>query len=393
MGIFSRRAARTDEVRAVADFATEDGFEERPTHAGVRVTQRSALQLSAVWACVRLLTGTLAGLPAEVVVQDGRARRVIDDEPLWLNEPNPSDPTMTWGEYISQVTASLLLDGNAFSYVDGGTDAPGRLLVLDPSRVEVEYEAMTPMYTVRGDRGEVVAHVGPEKMLHATWVRLPGTIRGVSPIEVCRQGIGHAMAAEEFGSRFFGQGTNLALGIEVAGSLTDEQKDDLVATFRAKHGGVRKSHGVGIVTGGAKFVSGLGVTNEQAQFLETRKFGVEDIARIFGVPPHMLGSQEPGASSYNSVEQRALEFRQYSVLSLVRRIEDPHSRLLPPGQSLRLNLEGLARADLKTRFDAYSVGVGKFLAVNEVRALEDLPPIDGGDDLGTPAPAVTPEAA
>lgn len=374
--------SRDEEVRAAADFATEDGFEERPTNAGVRVTQRSALQLSAVWACVRLLTGTLAGLPAEVVVHEGRTRRVVEGEPDWLNEPNPSDPTMTWGEYVSQITASLLLDGNAFSYVDGGTDAPGRLLVLDPSRVEVEYEAMTPMYTVRGDRGEVVAHVGPERMLHATWVRLPGSIRGLSPIEICRQGIGHAIAAEEFGSSFFGRGINLSAGIEIAGNLTDEQKADFMANLEGKHAGLRKAHRIGVVTGGAKFVTGLGVTNEQAQFLETRKFGVEDIARIFGVPPHMLGSQEPGASSYNSVEQRALEFRQYSVLSLVRRIEDPHSRLLPAGQSLRLNLEGLARADLKTRFDAYSVGVDKFLTVNEVRALEDLPPIAGGNVMG-----------
>lgn len=381
MGILARRFGRTEQVRSAADFATEDEFAERPTRAGVPVTQRSALQLSTVWACVRLLTGTLAGLPAEVVARDGPSRRVVVDEPAWLSAPNPADPTMTWGEYVSQLTASLLLDGNAFSYVDGGVDDPARLLVLDPSRVDVEYANAAPLYRIRGDHGEIVATVGPDRMLHATWVRLPGMIRGLSPIDVARQSIGHAIAVEASGARFFGQGANPSLGIEVPGALNDTQRRDLGEGLSRLYAGNENAHRIAIVGGGAKFVTSLGVTNEQSQFLESRKFGVEDIARVFGVPPHMLGSQEPGASSYNSVEQRALEFRQYSVLSLVRRIEDPHNRLLAPGEALRLNLEGLARADMKTRYDAYSAGIGRFLTPNEARSLEDLPPLPGGDSL------------
>ena len=172
------------------------------------------------------------------------------------------------------------------------------------------------------------------RMLHGAWLKPPGKLRGLSPIEAARQGIGLGLTAEEFGARFFGQGTTLSYGVEVPGAMTDAQREELRANLRKRHSGTQNAHSVSVLTGGAKFVPGLGITNDQAQFLELRKFQVEDIARWYGVPPHMLGSQEPGASSYNSVEMRGIEFREYAVLPLVRRIEDTYDRLVEVPEGL-----------------------------------------------------------
>lgn len=394
MGILARRLAEYSETRTAPGPVEDDeaGLPARSTAAGVRVSARSSLQLSAVWACVRLLTNTVASLPAEIVVSIGTRRFVEYDRPAWLVAPDPADPTMTTAEHFAQLTTSLLLDGNFFVYVEGGVDAPRRLLVLDPRRVEVRVDEGRLHYPVRDERGVVVADVAPEAMLHGTWIRLPGAARGLSPIDAARSGIGLGLAAESFGARFFGAGAALSFGVEYPGELSPEQRTEFSESLRRRHEGTSNSHAIGILTRGAKFVTGLGVSNEQSQFLETRKFTVEDIAgRIFGVPPHMVGSQEPGASSYNSVEQRSLEFRQYSVLGLVRRIEDPYQRLVRVPAAIadpraraafRLNIEGLARADMASRYAAYASGIEKgFVTPNEARALEDLPPLEGGDTL------------
>jgi HK97 family phage portal protein len=375
------------------DWLSDDDwmFEGTATASGARVNRDSAMRLSTVWACVRLLTNTVATLPRDIVITLGPTSFALDrpDEiPPWLSSPYPADPTMTATEHFAQVTASLLLDGNAFTYVPGSVDYPDNLIVLDPRRVEIKADGLVPYYIIRNSAGEKVAEVDAMSMLHSTWLKMPGALRGLSPVESARQGIGLGLSAEEFGSRFFGQGAALSFGVEVPGSLTEDQKEDLRKALRKKYGGTQNSHSVGVLTGGAKFATGLGITNEQMQFLELRKFGVEDIARWFGVPPHLVGSQEPGASSYNSVEQRSLEFRQYSVLPLVRRIEDAYQRLVdvparlrPDGRaSFRFNLEGLARADMKTRYESYQLGInGGFLKPNDARSLENLGPVPGGD--------------
>jgi HK97 family phage portal protein len=349
------------------------------------------------------------------VVSIGTQRFTEFERPTWLTSPDPADPTMTGTEHFAQVATSLLLEGNFFTFCPNSVFDPSVLIVLDPRRVEIKSNGRQPHYEIRDDMGRLVATVDAMRMLHGAWIRLPGQLRGLSPIEAARQGIGLGVTAEEFGSRFFGQGTTLSYGVEVPGPMTDQQREDLRANLMKRSAGVGRSHSVQVLTNNAKFVTGLGITNEQSQFLELRKFQVEDIARWFGVPPHMLGSQEPGASSYNSVEQRGLEFREYAVLPLVRRIEDPYQRLVEVPDRLRasrataamrFNLSALARADIKTRYEAYAQGINAgVLKPNETRALEELPPVPGGDVTymqqqmvplgtmpGTPTPS-TPMAA
>lgn len=375
-----------------------------PTASGAVVTRDSAMRLSTVWACVRLLTNTIASLPTEIIVSIAGRKFPEYTKPDWLLAPDPADPTMTPVEHFAQVTTSILLDGNFFVYAPDTVFSPSPLIVLDPRRVEIRNDGRAPRYDILDEYGRVKTTVDAMHMLHGVWIKLPGQLRGISPIEAARQGIGLGLTAEEFGARFFGQGTTLSYGVEVPGPMTDQQREELRGNLKQRHAGTRNAHSVSVLTNGAKFVPGLGVTNEQAQFLELRKFQVEDIARIFGVPPHMVGSQEPGASSYNSVEQRSLEFREYAVLPLIRRIEDPYQRLVEPPTALtgataafRFNIEGIARADLKTRYESYNTGImAGVLKPNEARALEDLPPVPGGDvtymqqqmvPLGTPPPA------
>lgn len=372
---------------------TRDDSDAPLTGSGVRVTTTNAMRLSTVWACVRLLSNTIATLPTEIIVQLGATRFPEFQKPSWLTNPNPADPSMTPTEYFAQLTTSLLLEGNFFVYCPYTVMDPSVLIVLNPAAVTIKRSGennLVPTYEVRGDTGQVTLTTDAMHMLHGVWMRLPGSLRGLSPIDAARQGIGSGLAAEDFAGRYFGHGSALSFGVEVPGALNEPQKAQLRDALRESYAGLARSHSVGVLTGGAKFITGLGVTNEQAQFLETRKFTVEDIAgRIYGVPPHMVGSQEPGASSYSSVEQRSLEFRTYSLLALVRRIEDPHQRLVEPPAAFRgrgatatfrINVDGLARADLKSRYEAYSVGTqGGILKPNEARALEDLPPVPGGD--------------
>lgn len=378
----------TDERR---DWLSDDDsmFEGRVTASGQRVTRESALGLSTVWACVRLLTNAIATLPADIVVSLGATRFTLDrpdERPGWLSTPDPSDPTMTSTEHFAQVAASLLLDGNFFTWAPRGVFSPSPLIVLDPRRVEVK---RGPVYEITNEYGQVIERTDAMHMLHGAWLKMPGAVRGLSPIEAARQGIGLGLIAEEFGARFFGQGTTLSYGVEIPGPVTDDQRETLRANLKKRHSGTARAHDVAVLHSGAKFVTGLGVTNEQAQFLELRKFTVEDIARWYGVPPHMVGSQEPGASSYNSVEQRSLEFREYAVLPLVRRIEDPYQRLVEvpnrlrganASASFRFNIDAIARADIKTRFEAYGAGVtAGILKPDEARALENLAPVPGGN--------------
>lgn len=360
------------------------------TASGARVGRERSMQLSTVWACVRLLTNTIATLPVDIIVSIGASKFEERVKPSWLTNPEPADPNLTTSDHFAQVTASMLLDGNFFTLATPDVIYPRQLTVLDPRLVDVRFDGRSPVYDIRDAMGRVVLTVGPMRMLHGVWLRMPGALRGLNPIEAARQAIGLGITAEEFGARFFGQGTTLSYGVEVPGPMTDVQREDLRANLKQRHAGTRNAHSVSVLTNGAKFVPGLGVSNEDSQFLETRKFTRDQIAsEIYGIPPHMVGSTEPGASSYNSVEQRSLEFRQYAVAPLTYRIETAYARLVevPEGitaatatAALKFNLNAVARADIKTRYDSYSAGIlAGVLKPDEARAFEDLPPVPGGN--------------
>jgi HK97 family phage portal protein len=388
-------AQRFDEIRSTADWLTDDDwmFSGPMTSAGVRVNRQAALSLTTIWRCVDLLTSAIAQAPKDLIVKiGGQSFPEFRNKPRWMTEPEPIDPSMTINEHFAQVATSLLLDGNFFTHVYPYVLDPQVLTVLDPQRVRVKEEAGgAPYYEILDASGQVMRTVGPMEMLHGTWIRLPGELRGIAPLEALRRGIGAAIAAEDFGARFFGQGAALSFGVEVPGALDTNQKKELSESLRKKYVGAGNSHAIGVLTGGAKFVSGLAPTPEQAQMLGTRHLSVEDLCRPYGIPPVFAGSQEPGAASYASAYVAAGALKQYAVVPLAIRIEQPYQRIthVPETVSVpdataqfKFNLDGVARGDPKARAEAEEIYVRSGqMTPNEGRALEDRPPLPGGDDL------------
>jgi HK97 family phage portal protein len=388
MGVLARRLEAT---RHAGDWLTADDGPDYapPTPSGVTVTRSSALGLTTIWRCIDLITHAVSLAPTEVVVKVRGQTFPEYAKPAWLTTPDPTQPNYTAGDYFGDLTASMLVEGNFFVDVFPHIFDPLVLTPLDPARVKVK---PGNLYDILDEHGRVVAEDRTSStILHGWWLRLPGMLRGISPLEALRRGISSAIAAEEFAGRFFGQGAALSFGVEVPGTLTTEQKEDLKKDLRAKYQGLRNSHAIAVLGGGAKFVSDLAPTPEQAQMLDTRKFSVEDLCRPYGIPPGMAGSQQPGASSYASRYVDRAMFRDDAVLKFSSKLERQHARLLQvpenikePGAtvSMRFNLDWIARTDLLERYQAHKEGVtGGFITPNEARALEDLPPATGGDQL------------
>ena len=381
-----------------------------PVHAGVSVSQESALRLSVVWACIRLIASTLGALPADIVRKVGEIREPVDRVPSWVTQANPDS---SWFEFAERCFESLEMDGNAFILISGrdANGFPAELWTLNPRQVDVR----------RGPDGKVfflwagdqrLSRYGPANplgdVLHIKGLTAGG-IRGMSPIEAARQAIGLGLVTEKTGARFFGQGMMTDWGIELPDGPPPRSKDhiDIMReTLKQNHGGSSGSFNPLIATGGAKFVK-FTITPEEAQFLQTRAFQVEDIAsRIYGVPPHMVGLTEKQTSWGTGLEQQVIGFVRFSLLHRIVRFETAMSSLLPRGQFLRLNQRGLLRADSATETEVLTKqlqnGVINF---DTWRALLDLPPRPGGDRYilplnmqilagnGQAVPAPTPEVS
>ena len=392
MGLLARRLAEEVRDRAswLSDDDDDDYFEGRPTPAGVRVGRHAAFSLGAFWRCVDLLTGSVANSPKDVFLKVGGRAYEQFAKPAWLTMPIPADPTFTDADHFAQVALSLLIDGNAFVRVTPYTGDPRSLIVLNPLRVRVQ---PGPVYELRDESGSVIETLKPLQVLHAKWMPLvPGSLRSLNPISALSRSLGAAIASEEFAGRFFGQGATLSFGVEAPGALTQEQKDELRNQLRRHHAGLGNSHAIGILTAGAKFVPGLTPTPEQAQMLDTRKFAVVETCRPFGVPPVLAGVNDPGSVSYASSDIAVnTMYQRHAVLPLASRIESQYQRLfrVPEGvndpsatMQFRFNLDWIARTDLLTRAQAGAQFVQSGQKTpNEVRKLENLPPLPGGDQL------------
>jgi HK97 family phage portal protein len=383
---------RPREERAVS-FQTifaSGGNLAQQTYAGTVITYDTSLKIGAVYACVRLLADTISTLPVDTFYREGGSRLVFRPKPIWVETP---DIGMAREDFLQQAMVSLLLDGNVFIRIFRGRSGEiTSLTVLDPTRVEVRRNPATREveYAIDGTAGAVLTAA---EVLHITELRRPGALRGVSRIEEVKQALGLASALEEFSARFFGQGSTTQGLIEWPGNLTREQAKDLADGFEEGHKGLRRAHRPGVLFGGAKFVK-TGVDPNEAQMLESRQFAVEEIARIFRCPLHLLQVSTPGAMSYASVEQNAIQFAQYTLRPIISKFETALSTLLPGRAFVKFNLDAILRGDIQTRFAAYSTGqLAGFLSVNDVRRLEDYAPAPGGDDYRVPLANVNLAAA
>lgn len=353
------------------------------TRAGVNITPENSLKIGPVYAAIRLISDSISTLPIDVFYREDGARRPYRPKPIWVDQPEP-DMSQQRSDHYQALLVSLLVDGNSFSRVirNGNGDVVA-LSILDPRRVEVRRNRDTGRVEFVIDQGKRV--LPEEEIVHITELRQPGALRGTSRIKELRETLGLTKALEEFAAGFFGSGSTTSGVIEVPYELTAEQAQTLQDSWEKGHKGWRKAHRPGILSAGAKYTQ-TSVDPHDAQALESREFAVEEVARIFRIPVHMLQSTRSGAMSYASVEESSRQFVTYTLLPYIAKIEGAYSRLLPGEAFLRINVDGLLRASLQDRFSAYSVATqAGFLSINDIHRLEDLPPVpNGGDEYRVP---------
>jgi HK97 family phage portal protein len=378
--IVERFTKSADEERAISFqslFALGDGY-TFTTNSGTFVTQEDSLKIGSVYACVRLIADTIASLPIDSFIRADGVRQQFRPRPVWLDTP---DIGVTKDDHFQQVLVSLLLNGNSFTRII--RDQEGEVLalsVLNPQFVEVRRDGNGRLFYVfrAKDRIEDV------DMIHVKDLCLPGELRGKSRIDLVKENLGLSKALEEFAARFFGQGSQTSGIIQFPGNLSREQAKNLVDAFEDGHKGLRRSHRPGILFGGATFEK-TGVNPNESQFIESRQFAVEEIARVFRVPPSMIGVTTPGAQSYASVEANQLHFLQHTLTPYLSKVEAEYSVLLEGRAFVRFTTAGLLRGDIAARNASYAQGLNNgYLSVNDVRRLEDQAPIQGGDAYRVP---------
>jgi HK97 family phage portal protein len=353
-----------------------------PTTSGKTVNERTAMQTTAVYACVRILSETLASLPLHVYRHTNNGKEKAITNPLYRilhDEPNPE---MTSFVFRETLMGHLLLWGNAYAQII--RDGRGRVVALYPllpDRMEVDRTATGELfYEYQSDKGKVVLR--KEDVLHIPGLGFDG-VKGQSPIAMAKNAIGMAIATEEYGAKFFSNGANPGGVLEHPGVVKDPKR--VRDSWNAVYQGSSNAHRVAVLEEGMKFTP-IGIPPEQAQFIATRKFQLNEIARIFRIPPHMIGDLEK--SSFSNIEQQSLEFVKYTLDPWVVRWEMALQKaLFTPAEKqeyfIKFNVDGLLRGDYKSRMEGYSVGrQNGWLSANDIRELEDLNRIPeelGGD--------------
>ena len=349
------------------------------SESGVNVTTKKSFEIVAFFSAVSLISDTISTLPCGAYLRIGATRRPLNPRPVWLDQPDVD--LSTRAAFFQQVFSSLLVHGNSYTRVF--RDAQGQVLNLvnlDPEKVEVERSKIgRKVYKVYGE-GRVLTS---DEVIHIVDLILPGELTGLSRVETLKQSLGLNIALSDYAARFFGTGASASGVIEFPGNLTSEQAKQLADGFDARHrNGTRRAHKTGVLSGGAKFVA-TQTDPEKSQALESRKFAVEEIARAFNVPLHLLGV--PGTASYASVEQNNLQFVSMTLRPLAEKVEAAFSRLLPGDAFIKFQFGDLLRADLTARIQSYSVGTqAGFYSTNDIRRLEDLEPVEEGDQYRVP---------
>jgi HK97 family phage portal protein len=370
--VWSRVANR--EALTLEQLIAED---RRPVAAGVAVTSTSAMQHSAVWACVNLIAGAISTLPLA-------AYREGERDPLPNLPPILRQPSAGWSlpDFLYATLQSLLVQGNAYGLVVDRTGAgllPSQVELVADHRVTVTVPNGVVQYRVDGQE------VDPASVWHVRAFTTAGQVLGLSPIGHARQAVGLGLAAEQYAARFFGDSAI------PSGLLTTDQRIDggrareLKERWKAAHQGHRE---IAVLGDGARFQA-ITIPPEEAQFLETTRANVATIARYFGVQPELIGGESGGSLTYANVEQRALDFLTFGLRPWLVRLEVALSALLSSTTTVKFNAAALVRTDLLTRYQAHESAIrAGWKLRSEVRDLEDLPPVAGIDDQEPPEGAV-----
>jgi HK97 family phage portal protein len=345
--------------------------------SGVNINANSAFEVVAFWSAVSLISDTIATLPVDSYIRQDGSRRPYRPRPAWVDQP---DVDLTKQAHYQQVLVSLLVSGNSYTRIFRNASGDVvNLVCLDPATVTVRRSALGRKIFLIENESETLTS---DEIIHITDLIQPGSLTGLSRVERLKEALGLSSAMQSFAARFFGTGATTQGIIEYPGALTPEQAKNLRDGFDSAHRGFRRAHKTGVLSGGASYKQTT-VPNDAAQFLESRRFSVEEIARAFNIPLSMMGV--PGTQSYASVEQNAIQFVVHTLRPYIEKLEWAYSRLLPVEAFLKFNVDGLLRGDFNSRITAYSTGLQSgFMSVNDVRRLEDLSPTEGGDQYRVP---------
>ena len=362
------------------------------TTSGKPVNERTAMQTTAVYACVRILAEAVASLPLHVYeYQDDGGKKLVHDHPLYYllhDEPNPE---MTSFVFRETLMSHLLIWGNAYAQII--RDGAGRVLGLYPllpDKMEVQRDDKGNIYYVysrNSDENPMFKEYGNIKLKVEDVLHIPGLgfdgLIGYSPIAMAKNAVGMTLACEEYGASFFANGANPGGVLEHPGVLKDPSK--VRESWNSVYRGVSNAHKIAVLEEGMKYQQ-IGIPPEEAQFLETRKFQINEIARLYRIPPHMVGDLDK--SSFSNIEQQSLEFVKYTLDPWVIRWEQSLQRsLLLPGEKgkyfIKLNVDGLLRGDYQSRMNGYAVGrQNGWFSANDIREMENMNPIpdeEGGN--------------
>jgi len=337
-----------------------------------------ALTLTAVWCAIRLLAESVSSLPISVFTKQANGDKLEDSKSPIYNlvkfKPNYYQNKITFFEFIM---LSICTEGNSYvQIVRNNSGTPVQLICLSPSSVTVVVNNNELFYQVDG--GSVL---DSSDVLHFKTITDDG-VTGLSPIDQCAKALNWGVSLEEFGSTFFSNGAKPSSILQTDRALSDTALQRLKTSFNNNYGKLKNSNSTIVLEEGLTFKP-ISISPEQAQFLSSRQFSIEEVARIFNVPPHML--KDLSKSSFNNIEMQSREFVTYTLMPYITRIEQEMNLKLFRTNELgktfiEFNVNGLLRGDVKSRTEAYKTAITNgYMSINEVRQKENLNSIEGGD--------------
>ena len=337
-----------------------------------------ALTLTAVWCAIRLLSESVSSLPCSVYTKQPNGDKLEDPKnriyDLIKYRPNRYQNKITFFEYIMM---SICTDGNSYvQIVRDGSGRPSQLIPISPDTVDVVINDGELFYQI-----DSVGILDSADVLHFKTLTDNG-IDGISPIDQCKKALSWALNLEEYGDTFFKNGAKPSSVLSTDRALSEQAIERLKNSFSNTYAKLKNSNATIILEEGLTFKP-ISISPEQAQFLASRQFSIEEVARIFNIPPHML--KDLSKSSFNNIEMQSQEFVTYTLMPYITRIENEMNYKLfrsnDVGKTfIEFNVNGLLRGDVKTRNEAYKTAITNgYMSINEVRQKENLNSIEGGD--------------
>ena len=359
--------------------------------SGVNVNINTAVKSSAVFACVRLIASSISSLPLKIY-ESGDERNSASNHPASIMLSGQANPLMSSVTFWESVLFYLLLTGDSYNLI--GRTAGGQPISITPlktSKVRPEMKGNRAIYHVALDGGEYVTY-DQDDIYHVTGIGSDG-LKGLSVILASAVSIGASIAQDEYSARFFSNGARPDGVISFDKQLSKDQAEILRDYWNRQHQGLKQSHLPAILTEGGTYTQ-LSMSAQDSQLIESRQFQVSDIARIFGVPPHMIGELSKSTSFGTGIEAQFVGFVVYTLRPIIKKLEQELQRkvIRDPKYYAEFLINGLLRGDTKTRSESYQIALGGnqmpgYLTINEVRKLENYPPVDDGNDLYKPLTA------